>query len=101
LRIPETALKDRLRQNLRAKLSLWCIVRCIWIVGSDEQYGRKADLLEKRQIKAIQHKAEVRGVNESGIIREAIDLHLFGSHGVPAPTVPDAWDEIEAFRISH
>ena len=61
---------------------------------------RKQIYLERRQVKALQKKAEVLHINESEYIRQAIDLDLYGSGGIPNRPDPDAWDEIEAFLES-
>lgn len=58
---------------------------------------RKQIYLKHRQAKAVQKKAEALGINESELIRQAIDHDLFGSEA--ALNRPDltAWDEIQAF----
>ena len=61
---------------------------------------RKQIYLEKNQVIAIRHKAEALGLNESELIRQAIDRHLYGSGGEPARPDPAAWDEIELFLAS-
>ncbi len=61
---------------------------------------RKQIYLERSQVKAIQQKAEVLGVNESELIRQAIDHDLYGGGGTPTRPDPAAWDEIEAFLAS-
>jgi hypothetical protein len=61
---------------------------------------RKQIYLERSQVKAIQQKAEVLGVNESELIRQAIDHDLYGGRGIPTRPDPAAWDEIEAFLAS-
>ena len=58
---------------------------------------RKQIYLEKSQVIAIQRKAEVLGVNESELIRQAIDHDLYGGGVIPTRPDPAAWDEIEAF----
>ena len=56
--------------------------------------------LERRQVGAVQQKAATLGVNESEVIRQAIDHYLFGNKGIPSRPDPAAWDEIEAFLAS-
>jgi hypothetical protein len=58
---------------------------------------RKQIYLKKRQVKAIQQKAEVMGINESELIRQAIDRDLYGGEGLPTRPDPAAWEEIESF----
>ncbi len=55
---------------------------------------RKQIYLERSQVSAIQRKAANLGVNESEVIRRAIDHELYGSGGVPTRPDPSAWDEI-------
>ncbi len=61
---------------------------------------RKQIYLEKRQVKAIQQKAEALGVSVSELIRQAIDHELFGAEGILNRPGPGAWQEIEAFITS-
>ncbi len=61
---------------------------------------RKQIYLEKRQVRAVRRKAEVLGVNESELIRQAIDRDLYGGEGLPNRPDPAAWEEIEAFLAS-
>jgi hypothetical protein len=61
---------------------------------------RKQIYLERSQVLAIQRKAEVLGVNESELIRQAIDHDLYGGGEIPSRPDPTAWDEIEAFLAS-
>jgi hypothetical protein len=58
---------------------------------------RKQIYLKKRQVTAIQQKAEVMGINESELIRQAIDRDLYGDEGQSTRPDPSAWDEIESF----
>lgn len=59
---------------------------------------RKQIYLERRQVKAVQRKAEVLGVNESELIRQAIDRDLYGwGSSVSSHPDPAVWDEIETF----
>ena len=58
---------------------------------------RKQIYLNKRQVSAVQRKAALLGINESEVIRQAIERDL-NSGGVIIPRpVPSAWAEIEAF----
>ncbi len=61
---------------------------------------RKQIYLERSQVKAVQQKAAVLGLNESELIRQAIDRDLFGSGSFPSRPNPDAWEEIEGFIAS-
>jgi hypothetical protein len=61
---------------------------------------RKQIYLERSQVKAVQQKAAVLGLNESELIRQAIDRDLFGSGGFPTRPNPNAWEEIETFIAS-
>jgi hypothetical protein len=61
---------------------------------------RKQIYLEQRQGVAVQQKAAILGVNESEVIRRAIDRDLYGSGGSPSNADPTAWDEIETFLAS-
>ncbi len=61
---------------------------------------RKQIYLEKRQVSAIHKRAATLGINESEVIRQAIDHDLYGSGAMPTQADPSAWDEIEAFLDS-
>jgi hypothetical protein len=61
---------------------------------------RKQIYLEKRQILAVHQKAATLGVNESEVIRQAIDHDFYGSGGASTRPDPSAWDEIESFLAS-
>lgn len=61
---------------------------------------RKQIYLERSQVIAIRHKAKALGVNESELIRQAIDHELYGGAGIPTRPDPAAWEEIEAFLAS-
>jgi len=61
---------------------------------------RKQIYLERRQVKAVRNKAKVLGMNESELIRQAIDRDLYGSGSTSNRPDPEAWDEIEAFLMS-
>lgn len=60
---------------------------------------RKQIYLERRQVNAVQRKAEALGLNESELIRQAIDRDLSGRSTFSRPD-PAIWDEIEAFLAS-
>jgi hypothetical protein len=55
---------------------------------------RKQIYLEKRQVKAVKKRAEILGLNESELIRRAIDRALFGAEAMVSPPDPAVWDEI-------
>jgi malic enzyme len=62
---------------------------------------RKQIYLNKRQISAVQRKAALLGINESEVIRQAIERDMH-SGGVIIPQAdPSAWTEIEAFLAAH
>jgi hypothetical protein len=58
---------------------------------------RKQIYLETRQVRAIRQRAAVLGMNESELIRQAIDRTLYGSEGASTRPDPAAWLEIEHF----
>jgi hypothetical protein len=57
---------------------------------------RKQVYLRKKQVQALQKRAEASGVSESELIRRAIDDVLYGASGTTRPD-PSALEQIEVF----